>query len=270
MLDRLPFLKDLRAARRLRKGRGRHFRRHGRGLKKSMLVDQKFRHRLEREQFEMVLSTMRATMIDDRIKVLDAFLSTEKHLTITEIAGIVAEVDSTLCDRDFLVETMDLFCACGFAFRRDFEGRETTYEHQHLGQHHDHLICTGCGRIEEFISPEIEEEQVAMAACYGFHPLQHRMEIYGLCEECMAKRAPKQGLAMAAVGEMVRVCGYAVACPDAARQRLVAMGLVSGTDIEVLSSSTGGPVIVAAGESRLALDGELAANLLVRHCCRYR
>ncbi len=213
---------------------------------------------------------MRATRIADRLKVLDAFLSTENHLTITELAQIVSDADPDLCDRAFLVETMDLFCACGFAHRRDFDGRDTTYEHQHLGQHHDHLICTSCGRIEEFVSLEIEREQVEMAARYGFHPLQHRMEIYGLCDDCMSRRAPKQTLVMAAVGERVKVCGYDEACPAEIRNRLVAMGLVNGVRLEVLNSTPGGPVIVAAGDSRLALDGDLAANLLVRHSCHYR
>jgi len=255
----------------MRKGRlGRYIRRHRFEDNSNLVAEQNLRHRRERDQFEAVLSTMRATRIADRLKVLDGFLSTENHLTIGELSEIVAAKAPELADRAFLVETMDLFCACGFAHRRDFEGRDTTYEHQHLGQHHDHLICTGCGRIEEFISPEIEQEQVIMAARYGFHPLQHRMEIYGLCEECMARRSPKQGLVMAAVGERVVVCGYEDACPDHVRQRLVSMGLVNGVRVEILSSSAGGPVIVAVGDSRLALDGELAANLLVRHSCHYR
>jgi len=269
MLDRLPFFgkiarKERRSAR--RRGRGRSLFHEVRGHGE---LDREFHHRLEREQFESLLSAMRATRIPDRLAVLDVFLSTENHLTLAELAELMREQAPELCDRAFLAETMELFCSCGFAHRREFDGRDASYEHQHLGQHHDHLICTGCGRIEEFISPEIEREQVETAARYGFHPLQHRMEIYGLCGECMARRAPEQSLARAAVGERVRVCGYEENCPDGVRKRLTDMGLVPGAAIEVLNSSPGGPVIVAAGDSRLALDGELAANLMVRHSCHW-
>jgi Fur family ferric uptake transcriptional regulator len=268
MLDRLPFFGK--AARNRRgPGRRRERRRAARGMRGHGEIHRELHHRLEREQFEGLLAAMRATRIPDRLAVLDVFLSTEKHLTLAELADLMRNHAPELCDRAFLAETMDLFCSCGFAHRRDFDGRDAIYEHQHLGQHHDHLICTGCGRIEEFISLEIEREQVETAARYGFHPLQHRMEIYGLCGECMAARAPEHVLARAAVGERVQVRGYEDGCPEDVRRRLAAMGLVPGAMIEVLNTSPGGPVIVAAGDSRLALDGELAAGLVVRHACHW-
>jgi Fur family ferric uptake transcriptional regulator len=58
------------------------------------------------------------------------------------------------------------------------------YERLHAGEHHDHLICTGCGRIIEFFEPKIERLQDAICAAHGFRAVAHSHQIRGLCREC--------------------------------------------------------------------------------------
>ncbi len=54
--------------------------------------------------------------------------------------------------------------------------------------HHDHLICTRCNRIVEFENEAIEEQQRQIAAAHGFVLTGHRMDLFGLCPACQAKK----------------------------------------------------------------------------------
>ncbi|MFZ2890456.1 Fur family transcriptional regulator, partial [Sulfuricurvum sp.] len=50
--------------------------------------------------------------------------------------------------------------------------------------HHDHLICTSCGIITEFVDEAIEERQQEISEALGFKMEEHSMQIYGLCKNC--------------------------------------------------------------------------------------
>ena len=54
-------------------------------------------------------------------------------------------------------------------------------------EHHDHLICTECGKITEFVDAEIEKRQHAITNELGFKMIDHSMQIYGICSECQSK-----------------------------------------------------------------------------------
>ena len=54
--------------------------------------------------------------------------------------------------------------------------------------HHEHLICVECGKIIEFYKEEIEELQDRVCEEYDFTPLNHRLEVFGICSECKGKR----------------------------------------------------------------------------------
>jgi Fur family ferric uptake transcriptional regulator len=65
-----------------------------------------------------------------------------------------------------------------------FGDNRTHYEHNYKHQHHDHMICSECGKIIEFFSAELEALQDAMAAKHNFEIRQHLLRIIGICEEC--------------------------------------------------------------------------------------
>ena len=50
------------------------------------------------------------------------------------------------------------------------------------------MICTNCGTILEFLSPEIERLQDEIAKDYGFTIESHRHQMFGLCQKCSRKR----------------------------------------------------------------------------------
>ena len=67
-----------------------------------------------------------------------------------------------------------------------FESGKAVYE-LNEGQHHDHFVCTSCGKVEEFYDPEIEKRQHAVAKAKGWLVQDHTMALYGQCAHCAAK-----------------------------------------------------------------------------------
>ncbi len=224
-------------------------------------------HQVEREQFQEVLKTFKASRINERLEILDVFLSIEQHVTYFELEEILKQKNPSFEDRAFLLETMDMFCQFGFAQKKTFGSQETFYEHHHLGAHHDHFICTRCGLIQEFNNDDLERLQLTIARDFNFHPLQHKMEIYGLCNKCMGQREVNIPLPMAAIGEEVSI--VEIAGGRSVQARLAAMGLGIGTCLEVISNFASGPTIVAYKETRLAIDAGLAHKIIVAHSCRH-
>ena len=224
-------------------------------------------HDIERQQFRELLEAINATRVPDRLRILDEFLTTELHMTLAHMLEFIEAGGITDYDLDFLGETMDMFCQCGFAQKNEFDTQEPTYEHHHLGDHHDHFICTSCGLIREFRNNRLEKLQLEISAEFNFHPLQHKMEIYGLCDDCLTKREANPPLMFAAVGEKVRV--VEVLGSRGLQARMASMGLSPGAVLEVINNNPGGPFIVAAHDTRLALDAEMAEAVLITHDCRH-
>jgi len=225
-------------------------------------------HDTERKQFREVLESINATRIADRLKILDEFLTVELHITLPDMLEYIKAGGNDDYDLEFLRETMEMFCECGFAQKNEFEAQETTYEHHHLGDHHDHFICISCGLIREFRNSRLESLQMEIASGFNFHPLQHKMEIYGLCEDCLAKRDKNPPLIQISVGEQVRV--VEVLGSRQFQARMTAMGLNPGVLLEVINNNPSGPFIVAVQGTRLALDADMAQSILVSHACRHK
>jgi Fur family ferric uptake transcriptional regulator len=60
----------------------------------------------------------------------------------------------------------------------------TWYEHIWGHQHHDHLVCSSCGRRVEFSYPAIDVLQEAVAREHGFTMERHCLELVGVCPDC--------------------------------------------------------------------------------------
>ncbi|MBW2056370.1 MAG: transcriptional repressor [Deltaproteobacteria bacterium] len=217
-------------------------------------------HRSIYRQFKVIFEQEGLDRIDERLAVLEGFLGTENHVTPSELTQILREKGVSFTE-EFVAENLRLFSQYGFAQEESFIGQVRRYEHRHLGRHHDHLICVRCGAILEFYSPEIEVLQVEVARRMRFHALQHRMEIYGLCYNCLRKREPTMPLTMAAAGEKVKIVGFIGG--GGVERRLASMGLNRGAEVEVIKSSGPGPLIVASRESRIALGFGMAKQILV-------
>ncbi len=217
-------------------------------------------HKQEKEQFIKLFKQDRIDRFKDRLVVLEVFLKTEHHVTVRELATLVNEQNAGL-ESEFIRDTIDLMCVYGFAQQNRFDNGETRYEHHHLGQHHDHMICTKCKRIFEFQNQAVERLQLQIAAESGFHLLQHKLELYGICRQCSDRRDIQISLDNAKRGERLVIKGFTGGAGS--RLRLLSMGLRVGDEVEIITNMSRGQLVVAADFKRLVIGRGLAQKIQV-------
>lgn len=126
--------------------------------------------------------------------ILDVFLRTEEHLSNEDLYQLVKKEDATV-GQTTVYRTLKLLTEAGLAREVRFGDGRAHYEHNYKHQHHDHMICSECGKIIEFFSAELEAIQDAMAAKHKFEITQHLLRMIGVCHECrMAQQQADKSL----------------------------------------------------------------------------
>jgi Fur family ferric uptake transcriptional regulator len=218
-------------------------------------------HSYERKQFEKLFKQEKIDRFEDRFKILEAFLQMERHVTSEELVSALRENNSALTE-EFVTDTLELMCHFGFAQKNRFKDGSVRYEHHHLGQHHDHMICTKCGKIIEFENDQMEILQSRIAVGFGFHMLQHRMEIYGICSECLNAREKQMPLTLAKPGERVMIHDFIGG--GESRMRLLSMGLRVGDVLDIITNHGRGQVVVSVGFQRYVIGQGMAQKIIVQ------
>ena len=137
----------------------------------------------EMQVFTEYLEQTRLKRTPHRKLVLETFLEGEGHRSVEDVYRAVRNRDSHI-GYTTVYRAMKLLAECGLAREIDLADGVTRYEHLYNHSHHDHLICTECGDSIEFFNAEIENAQEAASARLGFKVLDHRLQIYGLCQNC--------------------------------------------------------------------------------------
>jgi Fur family ferric uptake transcriptional regulator len=218
-------------------------------------------HSEEKEQFRKLFEQQQIDKLDDRCQILNEFLNIEHHVTENEFIQLLEENEHSF-DPAFVRDTLKLMCQFGFAQTRRFDNGLIRYEHRHLSQHHDHMICTKCGKILEFKNEELEALQIRIAASYHFCILEHKMEIYGICSDCLQLRTSQIPLYIAKPGERLIIKDFTGGASS--RMRLLTMGLRVGDEIEVISNIGKGQVVISLDFHRYAIGRSLAQKILVQ------
>lgn len=117
-----------------------------------------------------------------RDQIARVFFDSAQHVSVDELYRDVKQVNPGI-GYATVYRTVKLLVSCGLASESHFRDGEARYENADE-EHHDHLICTDCGRIVEFEETRIEELQTEVARRLGFELTGHRMELYGLCRDC--------------------------------------------------------------------------------------
>jgi len=139
------------------------------------------RHAKEIAALKNHLAKHQLKLTRQREQILDAFLKNE-HITAEQMYRLLNRKDPHI-GLATIYRTLNLFCEAGLAQARHF-GTQTQYDNISHKGHHDHLICTGCGKIVEFENCEIERLQEEVARRNGFVIQTHKLELYGLCASC--------------------------------------------------------------------------------------
>ncbi len=147
--------------------------------------------RFKEEDFRKIIRSMGLKITDQRLLIIACLhdseaKSGERHVTAQELYERVVKKDSSI----------------GFAtvyrFLRDMANKNFVTEVRMGAQasryelstkdHHDHLTCTGCGKIVEFENKKIEKLQLQVAEYFGFVLTNHILELYGQCSSCQTKK----------------------------------------------------------------------------------
>ncbi len=125
-----------------------------------------------------------------RLKILELFQQgTQRHMTAEDVY------------RHLLLQNMDIGIATVYRVlmqfeqadilkRSHFESERAVYE-LNEGEHHDHLVCLDCGRVEEFHDEDIEALQVKVAQRHGFEIADHALSLYAHCRKKNCEHRPE-------------------------------------------------------------------------------
>lgn len=136
---------------------------------------------------ELKSSGLKATL--PRIKILEVFQKTsQRHMAAEDVyrALLAEQADIGLAT---VYRVLMQFEQAGLLTRSNFESGKSVFE-LNQGQHHDHLVCLTCGRVEEFYDPAIEARQRAVAQERGFSLADHSLALYA---ECVKPDCPHRG-----------------------------------------------------------------------------
>lgn len=119
-----------------------------------------------------------------RLKVLQILeQSRDHHLSAEDVYKALLESGEDV-GLATVYRVLTQFEAAGLVSRHNFEGGFSVFELSQ-GEHHDHLVCVKCGRVEEFIDEVIEQRQKEIAERAHFKMTDHALNIYGICPQCL-------------------------------------------------------------------------------------
>jgi Fur family ferric uptake transcriptional regulator len=136
---------------------------------------------------ELKSSGLKATL--PRIKILEVFQRTERrHLTAEDVFKMLLAEGADI-GLATVYRVLMQFEQAGLLLRSNFESGKAVFE-LNEGQHHDHLVCLDCGRVEEFFDPEIEQRQRTIAIQRGFELQEHSLALYARCTKARCEHRP--------------------------------------------------------------------------------
>ncbi len=132
---------------------------------------------------ELKNTGLKATL--PRLKIMEIFqTSAQRHMTAEDVFRVLL-LERTDIGLATVYRVLTQFEQAGILSRNHFEQGKAMYE-LNEGQHHDHLVCLDCGRVEEFYDAAIEARQHAVAKIKGFAIADHALSLYAHCtkEKC--------------------------------------------------------------------------------------
>lgn len=137
---------------------------------------------------EIKSSGLKATL--PRIKILEVFQQTSRrHMTAEDVYKALLS-DNADIGLATVYRVLMQFEQAGLLTRSNFESGKAVFE-LNEGQHHDHLVCLDCGRVEEFFDPQIEQRQREVALARGFELQEHSLALYARCTKPQCEHRQK-------------------------------------------------------------------------------
>ncbi len=139
-----------------------------------------------KEKLRQFLRTRGLRQSRPRDVVSDVFLRTEKHVSTQELFELIKKKRKNI-GYATVARTLKLLAKAGLCRIVDFGDGIQRYEHEYGHDHHDHLICSDCGKVVEIFSRKLEKAQDELIRKHGYEQVSHRLQIYGICPKCRKK-----------------------------------------------------------------------------------
>ncbi len=137
------------------------------------------------EKFEEFLATRALRLTPERKAILDEVFSSHRHFDGDELtARLLKRKGDVRVSRATVYRALRLMVEAGLLRRVARPNGREVYEHDYGYPQHDHFICRNCGELIEFQNEAISKVLDDVAARHGFRVSGHRLEVYGLCENC--------------------------------------------------------------------------------------
>jgi Fur family ferric uptake transcriptional regulator len=115
-----------------------------------------------------------------RLKILEILASSQpRHMSAEDVYRRLLDSNEDI-GLATVYRVLTQFESAGLVTRHHFEGGTAVFE-LNEGEHHDHIVCIDCGRVEEFSDDSIEDKQRAIAARLGFEISDHSLTLHGRC-----------------------------------------------------------------------------------------
>jgi Fur family ferric uptake transcriptional regulator len=138
---------------------------------------------MEKQKFKEFLMTKDLKLTKERNEILSEILDMKTHFDPEELF-IRLKAKGSKVSRASVYRTIPLLIESGFIEEVERIDRHAHYERVSADKHHDHMICTKCGKVIEFYSPTLEMLQNEICQKEGFKGIRHSLEIFGYCEKC--------------------------------------------------------------------------------------
>jgi len=125
-----------------------------------------------------------------RLAIAEVMLTSEHHLSAEEVAKEVSARGKTVGTAT-VYRAIDTLLESGLLVERDFGEGFRRFEPARDVPNHEHLVCTQCGKVEEFRDERLERMTTIVAESRGFARQRHRLVIHGICRDC--QRGPTPG-----------------------------------------------------------------------------
>jgi Fur family ferric uptake transcriptional regulator len=138
------------------------------------------------ERFVGYLREHNLPVTAQRLAIADVLLTSERHLSAEEVAQEVSARGRAVGTAT-VYRTIDTLLESGLVVERDFGEGFRRFEPARDIPHHEHLVCTQCGRVEEFRDERLERMTTIVAESRGFMRQRHRLVIHGVCKDCQTR-----------------------------------------------------------------------------------
>ena len=146
----------------------------------------------ELDAFRVYLREHNLPVTAQRLAIAEVVLGSDRHLSAEEIEQELA-ARGAAAGTATVYRTLEVLVRSGLVVERDFGEGFKRFEPARDVPHHEHLLCSVCGRVKEFRDERLERMTTLIAEAHGYARQRHRLVIYGVCGECQRGGAGERG-----------------------------------------------------------------------------